>query len=202
MKRLLTIALVCAAGCDAETETEPTPAPPVCEDAEAAAPTVVWKRTGAVLADLSVALEVPRAELCKELGVADCGEVHRVTLGANDPFDKALYRPFAEPLQTTPLALERVVLQACLTRAALDQDASRAVVFKHFDLEASSVTGEEMSAQGTELYRRLLARDPSPVELEVLAGLRLDDSGAELPASRVAVMACLTVGTSREFLFL
>lgn len=198
------VGLVCLLGCDAETETEPTPEVPACEDVEAAAPTVVWKRTGAVLADLSAALEVPRADLCKELGVADCGEVHRVTLGANDPFDKALYRPFAEPLQTTPLALERVVLQACLARRALDADAGKAdaVVFKQFDLEASSVSSEEVSALGVELYRRLLARDPSSAELDALAGARLEDSGAELPASRVAVMACLAVATSREFLFL
>lgn len=190
-----------AVACGDETETETTPSEPTCQTPEGAAPTVVWKRTDALLADLAAAMELPRAELCKELGEVDCGQVHRVALGANDPFEKALYRPFAEPLQTTPLAVERVVLQACSSRSKLDQ-AGDAVVFKHFDLSAASVSEDQLALLGTELYRRLLGRDPSDKELAAFAALRLDDSGAELPAARVALMACFAVGTSREFLFL
>lgn len=188
-------------GCGGDPEASGTGGS--CE-ASPVAPTVAWKRTGAVLADLGRAMSLAPDQVCNELGDTACAAVHRVALGENDAFEKALYKPFAEPLGTTPLALERVVLHACGQRVDLDR-AGTPVVFTHIDLNASSVgdTGADspFAKDAAELGRRLLGRDLSAEEIAVLADLTVDDSGAKVSASDAAKLTCFTLGTSREFLF-
>lgn len=175
-------------------------------DCEASDPTVAWKRTDAVLADLGRGLELTPEQVCLELGTAPCSAVHRVALGQSDPFDRALYKPFAEPLGTTPIAAERAVLHACVARVTLDASAADPVVFRQLDLTAPSA-GEDLGAQSAfgqdaaEVGRRLLGRDLSDEEIGELAALAVDEGGAKVPASEVAKLVCFTIGTSREFLF-
>ncbi len=203
MKRCLALLpLVVLLGCGAETDTAP-PAPS-CAD-EAPVPTVTWKRTHVLVSDLSRGLELEPAEVCLELGTQACAEVHRVALGSSDPFDKALYAPFAEPLATTPLASERVVLAACVARVTQDRSA-QPKLFTSMDLEADSVVdsgpNSAFARDVTALGKRLLGRGLSAEELATLAELTRNDAGEPIKASDAAVLACFTVGTSREFLFL
>lgn len=191
-------------GCGSDPPSSSTTGGDTCEPG-AAGPTLAWKRTGAVLSDLGRALALAPEEVCSELGATSCAQVHRVALGESDPFDKALYRPFAEPLGTTPLALERVVMHACVARVELDRAAAKPVVFTHLDLSAASVADagpdSAFAKDAAELTRRLLGRDATAAELTVLADLAAPSAGDPVSASDAAILTCFTLGTSREFLF-
>jgi hypothetical protein len=167
--------------------------------------TLQWKRAGAFEADLSRALDLPRDSLCREFGTASCvHDVHLVPLGGSDPFSTGMFEPAAEPLASTPTVVERIVLSACAARVELDRKAgSEASVFKQLSLDgdAPAPEHEETRALVTELFQRLLARDPGNAELATVAALARDDSGAAIAASDFAKLACFTIGSSAEFLF-
>lgn len=194
----LTLAACDDAADDSETEPKPSPA---CAET---IPTISWKRTDVLITDLSRALELSESEVCNEVGVAPCAKVHAVTLGASDPFDKALYRPFAEPLGTTPLAAERVVLSACTTRVTLDS-AGAPKVFTSIDLGAASLgdvgPDSAFAKDANELGKRLLSRTLTADELTSLGALSKDDGGNAVSAADAAILVCFTIGTSSEHLF-
>lgn len=201
---LLSVGLLSACGGDPQSSGSTNTNGETCDPGKMA-PTVAWKRTGAVLSDLGRALSLAPDEVCSELGDTPCSSVHRVALGENDPFDRALYKPFAEPLGTTPLAAERAVLHACIKRVELDRAAAAPVVFTHLSLDAAKVDDTTQDGpfakDAAELGRRLLSRELTAEEVTVLTDLALDDSGAPVSASDAATLACFTLGTSREFLF-
>lgn len=192
-------------GCADTPKESPGPTPTNCEASSAPA-TVQWKRTGAVLSDLGQALALDSSQVCQELGAISCEVVHRVSLGGNDPFDRALYKPFTEPLGTTPLAAERVVMEACVKRVELDEASTSPSVWKNLDLKAADISGNLGPDGGfykdtLELGRRFLARDLSAEEIAELAVLAKDDAGAPVPSADVAKLVCFALGTSKEFLF-
>lgn len=167
--------------------------------------TLQWKRAGAFEADLSRALDLPRDSLCREFGTASCvREVHLVPLGGSDPFSTGMFEPAAEPLASTPTVVERIVLSACTARVELDRKAgSEASVFKQLPLDGAAPAPEDAKTRAlvTDLFQRLLSRDPADAELATVAALARDDSGAAIAASDFAKLACFTVGSSAEFLF-
>jgi hypothetical protein len=76
-------------------------------------------------------------------------------------------------------------------------------VFRNLDLTAASVDRDDpaLASDVEELYRRLLAREPSEEELELTKGLADPVDGVSPTARDVAKMACYAVATSTEFLF-
>jgi hypothetical protein len=167
---------------------------------------VQWKRHAALEADLSRALELDPAALCSELGQANCiRQVHLVPLGGNDPFDTGILQPSAEPLATTPAIIDRVLLSACGQRAALDRDApqGQGVVFKALDMNGAMPDPRDarVSATITELYQRLLARNPTADELATVAELARDADQRPLAAFDFARLSCFAIGGSTENLF-
>lgn len=168
-------------------------------------PDLQWKRAAAVEHDLTRALELTSEQLCLEVGVAPCvSQVHLVALGGHDPFGLGLYQSLAAPLATTPIALDRVALSGCAARADLDREAgAAAVVFKGLDLAAPAPAADapELATMVTELYHRLLARDPLATEIEALGQLTLDEAGEPIGGRDFAVLACYAVATTTEFLF-
>jgi outer membrane murein-binding lipoprotein Lpp len=212
MTRKLTVmpavlALVLLAGCGSgddiiapDDEVGEDPALEVSRD-----PDVQWKRAAAVERDLMRALELSSEQLCREVGVAPCvSQVHLVALGGHDPYGLGLYESLAAPLATTPIALDRVVLSGCAARADLDRDAGNAaVVFTGFDLAAVTPAGDDprVAAMVTELYHRLLAREPLVAEIETLGELTIDDAGEPIGGRDFAVLACYAIATTTEFLF-
>lgn len=164
-----------------------------------------WKRHAAIEADLSRALELPAEALCQEFGRQSCTRtVHLVPLGGNEPFNSGMFEPPAEPLATTPTVVDRVVLTACANRVSLDREAGDAAqVFSQFSLAAEAPAPSDPAAQAmvTDLFQRLLGRDPEQDELELVATLARDDTDAPVAATDFAKLACYTVGTSAEFLF-
>ena len=162
-----------------------------------------WKRYKAVEADLSTAMALTPDELCIELGQFNCiREVHLTSMGGHNPFEQGLYEPLDSPLVTTSLALDRIVLSACSERIERDAGGG-AEVFTTLDLGASApdAASTEFNDTVQMLYRRLLARDPLPEELEVFADLRVDADGATVSGADFALAACYAVGTTTEFLF-
>ena len=162
-----------------------------------------WKRAYALERDLMRALELEADEVCLEAGSEPCiSQVHLVALGGHDPIGLGLYESLADPLTTTPIAVDRVMLSACGSRAEADASGG-AVVFTDLDLSgpAPEASNEAVGGTATALYRRLLSRDPLAEEIELLAQLTVDDAGDPVSAVDFAKLACFTVASSTEFLF-
>lgn len=163
-----------------------------------------WKRYATFEADLAGALELSRDALCREFGEAPCiRAVHLTPLGGNEPFESGLLKPSQEPLATTPTVVDRIVLAACSRRADLDAADGGGVFGSALDLADSAPEASSAAVHSvvTDLYRRLLARDPSDEEIEVIGGLTRDESGAPVAAVDFAKAACFAIGTTTEFLF-
>ena len=162
---------------------------------------LIWKRYRAFEQGLMAGLELGKDQLCMEAGQYSCvDKVHLTALGGNEPFDNAQHERPERPSVLTPVAVERILLAACSERARLDQQAgpSAARVFKHFDLNGAAATAEQIKPQVTELYQRLLARDPSDAELSMAATAADKFSSA----ANLAIGLCFAVGTSAENIFL
>jgi hypothetical protein len=161
---------------------------------------LAWKRHIALEQDLSAALSLPADALCNELGLYSCiRAVHTVPLGGNDPFVKSQYEPLATPMVTTPVALDRVVLSACMARVELDR-AATPVVFVGIDFGAAEVIADNARTALSSLSERLLQRPLTAAEVERLLALRVDDAGAAVSPRDFAVLSCFAVGTLTETL--
>jgi hypothetical protein len=164
---------------------------------------LLWKRHAAFEADLMRALELKREEVCKELGARDCiRDIHVIALGGNDPFRSGINRPPSQPLSTTSIVVDRVLLSACSARARADK-AKPAKVFTELDLQGPAPRPDAPAVDATisSLFRRLLARDPRPSETAQIKTLL--DPGDDSPQSgeEFATLACFVIGSSLEFLF-
>jgi hypothetical protein len=179
--------------------TEPEPAPYKLSTRH----NLNWKRYRAVEEDLMRGLALDRDALCNELGSYRCvDQVHLSPLGGNEPFDSAQHIPVHAPTATTAIALDRVVLSACLKRVSLDA-AGTPVVFTALNLDASSLTTSQdqaaVDATTQALFRRLHSRDAELEELDVARALAFD--GAPLDGRSFAVALCYAVGTTAESFF-
>ncbi len=185
-----------AASC--RDDAEPT------EDAEVAASTrnhLVWKRQHALEQDLARGLELDPRQMCRELGQFDCvQQVHLMALGGHDPFGQARYEPAAQPLVTTSLAVDRLALSACARRVELDREDP--VVFTGLDLDAQAPAPDSAAVERTvtTLYQRLLGREPTSGEVDVLAEL-VADAQRPISGAQFAQLSCFAVATTTEFLF-
>jgi len=187
---------------DAPVETPPTA--PVYDLGE---PTSVkadlkMKRWRQLQLDLEGALELPPDDVCNETGLYDCRILHNVPLGGVS-IENGLFRPIDALSATTGLAVERFVMQACATRAVRDAQAIAAGETPLlFALEPDGTTLDRETADPiiTSLYRRLLARDPLPDELDAVYATHsgiVEDGGRTL---EWAWMACFAIGTTTEAL--
>ncbi|MFW7378709.1 MAG: hypothetical protein ACOH5I_07880 [Oligoflexus sp.] len=161
---------------------------------------LIWKRYRAFEQGLMAGLDLAKGDLCQEAGQFSCvDQVHLTVLGGNEPYDNAQYERAEKPSVLTAVAVDRVLLTACSRRAAMDKTAgTAATVFKHFPLTDQAANAEQVKAQVTDLYRRLLARDPNAQELEAASAFAGQISGGE----KLAVALCYAIGTSAENVFL
>jgi hypothetical protein len=161
-------------------------------------------KPGSVYArDLATALDLPRENVCRELGLYDCAdEVHRIALGGVEPYVQAMFNPLPTSPITAPIATDRVALSACGARARLDLDTSGAGLFA--PLRGAARPSDSTLDQVTQgLYRGLLLRNPTPDESAVARDF-YDEAVAESGdgATRTwAVMTCFAVATHVEALF-
>ena len=215
-KTLLLLALASSCTCGAPPVLPPPPAPDEPNACVAAADgpgfaisakaDLRWKRSSALQNDLINALALDTSSVCSEVGLpGTCFSlIHLVPLGGNDPVKSGLYHPLAEPGVTSSLSTDRVVLSACGIRADAESiGAAPKVLWKNIDFAAASLSHDDpaIKTDVTELYHRLLSRDPTADELAAVASLADDVNGAPVNPRDFAKMACYAVATTTEFLF-
>ena len=162
------------------------------------------KRWRQLSLDLQGALELAEDDICKETDRFQCTTMHVVQLGGISE-DNGVYEPQAQLPVTAGLSTERVVLKACVNRLERDAEAETPVVFGHLEGEGGGFESSELpetllEAQATELWRRLLARDPSPEELAGAAELHASVVASGGDNAAWAAVLCMALGTSTEAL--
>lgn len=188
---------------------EPEPEPEITEDNTALPshrPRVKFKNGQRYVNDLSRALELPRLEICRELGLYDCvDEVHNITLGGVEPYNKGIREPLPVAPVTAPIAMDRIALVACGKRADADfADPQGAVLFKEVAQAGAQATEADYQAVSRRIYEQVLAREPEDFEVQNLAAFTAEVQ-EEVGAARVpqewSTMSCFMVATSMEAMF-
>ena len=196
-------------GADATVVPPPPDAgpPPEFETKRSGKARVRWKGDQRIANDLSQALELPKNELCKEVGRFDCLDVHAIPLGGVEPYLKGIFEPLPTTAVTTPLAIERLVMSACAERVTRDGGRPDGLIFKDIQLTAELALADpaqpELRAAFELLYRRMLQRPMSDAEWGHIRGLYDEILAAAdpAPAPSWATLGCFAVGTSMEALF-
>ncbi|MBM7116314.1 hypothetical protein [Archangium primigenium] len=191
-----------------ETPPPPTP-PPGGGVARSTRNNPRFKGAERLANDFAAALSLPVAQLCNELGQYPCTSfVHTVTLGGVDPYEGSLYEPLSASGVTTPIAVDRVALTACVQRVSRDvATPSAAVIFKDIALDArgrlAEREGPAVRDAVTALYQRGLLRDPSDAERTALLQLATDieGTGSTTPGQDWMKAACFVVLSSTESIF-
>lgn len=142
--------------------------------------------------DLTSALELSTEDLCKELQTLTCTrDVHNLSLGGVDAYDKSIFTSPGEVMATSPLVIERIVISACQKR--VDQDYAGASVV--FGMSRSTEESVE------ELFGRAFLREPSDEDFQGANDLKQELTAAGMNDRDWAVIQCAAVFTSSEFLF-
>lgn len=151
--------------------------------------------------DLSRALELD--QVCTELGRLDCvKDVHLIALGGTEPYRLGVQVPLPIAPVAAGNAADRVALSACITRADADFEApDEAVVFGAL-ARSSGLADEDLPAVVSELYDRLLLRDPQADEVAALVDFANEvRADSDNPARDWAILSCFAVASSVEALF-
>lgn len=198
---LLAACCLCSSvsGCGEDGAASDPPLQEPCEELGVKPPEPLrWRRHELLLGELSRALELPHDDLCTELGSVQCGDIHKVALGGNNPFEETMYEPAASPLPVTPTTIDRVVLSACMRRVAADVQGP-AVVFDEIDLASASVdpSDEQTRSQVVSVFRRIHSRDPEEEEVELVSTLAVGATAQEF-----AVLACFAVAGTSEMVLI
>lgn len=161
---------------------------------------LVWKRYRALEDGLMKGLNLSKTQVCAELGRHSCVDnVHLSMLGGNEPYRLNQYIPADSPTALTPVAVDRVVLDACSQRLELDRTAGAAAqVFKFFPLTGAQPSAAQIEQQTQELYRRLLAREAEDAEKKAIAAFASKVSAPD----KLALSLCLAIGSQVEGIFL
>ena len=193
-------------GCSTSGDSSPSDRAGVDEPMESAKAQVKFKEQGRFVRDLAASLELPRNEVCKELGLYDCYEVaHRIVLGGVEPYRRGIRDPLPVAPVTAPIAVDRVALSACATRVDRDFDnPSEAVMFG--ELASTGPTEAQLGQAARVIYERLLRRPATDEETDALVAFydeaqeALDGTDEEL-AREWAIASCFAVATAIEGLF-
>jgi hypothetical protein len=206
MRQLMSIipALLAALALGCATPAAPAPELAVAAPVPSQDPRVKFKDGERYLRDLSAALSIPRAEICKELSQYDCVDrAFRIALGGVEAPNMGIHQPLEEAALTAPIALDRVALHVCINRVERDvKDPQNAIIFRPM---AEGQTPVAWRASVTEtLYDAILRRAPSPAESgrmiayfdEVAAGGTGADAGKDW-----ATLSCFALASSLENIF-
>ncbi|HEU4403891.1 MAG TPA: hypothetical protein VFS43_01150 [Polyangiaceae bacterium] len=159
--------------------------------------------------DYAAALALDPGEVCNELGRLSCvDEVHRVALGGVDAYVAQVFLPAPSTGATTPLAVERMALSACVERSRRDFAApDRAVLWSGLEVDAAGNLNDPDGAAAREaiarLYRRALGRESSGLERERLSSFyaAVREQRPAGAAEVWATLACFAALTTTEALF-
>lgn len=154
-------------------------------------------RSGRVLlSDLAAALDLPRDEVCRELGAIDCLEAHRVSLGEVEPRQLRIYEP-VHGLVTGAVAVERIALHACRERVERDRDGGGLIPER--GLSRASARREVVD----HLTERIVRRPATPDERDALVDLydTLQTDGVDDLDAQWTIGVCFSLATLSEVLF-
>jgi hypothetical protein len=185
-----------------------TPIPQLPAIAEAGRGDLRFKGGVVLRNELARALGLAPGQVASELGTTDSFVMHNIALRGAEPYVSGIVDPIENTSVSTPIVLERIALAACRTRVDDDlRTPANAVIFRSLTLDAQGRLAEPTGAAAreavTQLYRRLLARDPEAYEVDVVLGLH----GAAIATGEAqvgrawAIMACFLVASSNEFAF-
>ncbi|QRN94353.1 hypothetical protein JRI60_35200 [Archangium violaceum] len=168
-----------------------------------------FKNPEQLTAHFSAALSLPPEQVCNELGQYPCTTyVHNVALGGVEPYGIGLYEPISVTGVTTPIAIDRLALAACVRRVSLDVTSpGEAVLFKGIELDGqgrlASRDGAPVRDAITSLYQRALLRDPTETEVGTLSQLatQIESKGSQTPGRDWMVASCFAVLSSAESVF-
>jgi hypothetical protein len=178
----------------------PAETPPVSAKA-----TVKLKDKERLVNDFQRALELSDEELCTEVGSLSCADVHGIALGGVDAYDAGIYEPLESTAATTPIAIDRIALNMCQTRAHLDLgDTTQAAIFQ-LEVSGGAIDPEHASTVDaiTTLFNRIHLREPTDREVALLQQLYRDieSGGSEQPAADWAAVGCYAVLSMMESVF-
>ncbi|MFY0580898.1 hypothetical protein ACN28S_47610 [Cystobacter fuscus] len=123
--RVLLLSSACVlSACPAPTPAPSEPdagTPPSGAVAPSSRDNLRFKNPEQLTAHFAAALSLPPEQVCNELGLYPCTTyVHSVALGGVEPYGVGLYEPLTSTGVTTPIAIDRVALAACVQRVSLD----------------------------------------------------------------------------------
>lgn len=165
------------------------------------------KRAEIVRNTIAKSLNLDPNGMCLELGKLPCANVvHKVSLGGMDPYGNSQYKRPTRISATSPIALERVVLSACIQRAGLDSiNPSNGLIFK--DLETSAdgrlVNNEKIDESIQRLYQRAYMRNATTAEVLAVKDL-YEQIFKENPigaAQNWMILSCFSILSSVEMIF-
>lgn len=198
------------AACRGDSAASEDPESPADQQPASTKARVKRKAPALLAADLGQALDLPRAELCRELSIDatgaatgaghDCFEAHGIVLGGVEPYRLRIDEPLVAPSVAATTAVDRIVLSACGERVARDfEDPAGAVLFA--ELTAAAPGDDARAAVARRLYERLLARPAYRAEIDALVDFHAELAASAQPARDWAQLACYAVATTTEFLF-
>lgn len=184
----------------ASATLEPTP-PVVSSD-----PRVKYKDGERYLGDLSDALGMDRATICRELGRYDCfTDAFRIVLGGAEGPNLLVNEPLEVEALTAPIAYDRVALHVCTSR--VEQDIASpvsAVLFRPQDRSGRKASQAWLTETADTLYGTLLRRDATASERTQLVEFYNDVSRSKSTQDATrdwTVLSCFMVATSLEAIF-
>lgn len=202
-------ATACASGPASPPAQRSAEAPPPVASTD---PRVKFKDGERYLRDLSANLNLPRSEICKELGKYDCvSDAFRIVLGGVQAPDLLVNEPIENAALTSPIALDRVALHVCTNRVKLDREKPvEAVLFATGafgkDGRAKSPDPNWMRQTADRIYGAVLMRAPSENEIRGLADFYPQVRDGR-PANSVdaaadwVTLSCFAVASSLEAIF-
>lgn len=208
----LVSAALLAAGCSTAKPIMPSfgamASPPVASSD----PHVKFKDGERYVRDLSSNLNMPREDICKELGRYDCvSDAFRIVLGGVEAPNLLVNEPIENAALTSPIALDRVALHICTNRVKLDRSQpSEAVLFRTGAFgrngKARSIDPAWMQDTANAIYSAVLLRAPSAAEVRNLTDLYKQVRDGR-PANSVeaaadwVTLSCFAVASSLEAVF-
>jgi hypothetical protein len=169
-------------------------------------PRVKFKDGERYLTDLSESLGMPRETVCRELGRYDCfNQAFRIVLGGMEGPNLLVNQPLEVEALTAPIAYDRVALNICTSRVAMDAaDPAKAVLYRSSGRAGAKAKQAWLRATADGIYDRVLRRPPTAEERNRLIGFYDDvrkSGDSPDPAKDWTVLGCFSVATSLEALF-
>ncbi len=153
---------------------------------------------------LATGLGLTPNEVCTELGTFDCVDtVHKISLGGVDAEYSRIDEPFETAPISTPIAVDRLALNACALRAERDFAApGEAVVFGALAAASTGLADTDaVHASVQAVFQRLLRRAASADDLTRLDALATETTTAGESPQTFATLACFIAASSMEHLF-